>query len=89
MTQGTNYQQLRALLAFLGLSEEQAGTELGISRTLVRSLVLGHVVPDDDLKQRIRAMSKRWPNAEILPDDWPAPGVDRRGAPLARVAGVK
>lgn len=89
MTHGTNYQQLRALLAFLGLSEAQAAVELGISRTLVRSLLLGHVVPDSDLKQRIQAMSKRWPNGSIDPDDWPAPGVDRRGAPLARVAGSK
>lgn len=72
-------QQLRALIGYLGLGERAAGTELGVSRTLLRAICNGISLPDGDCRQRIKAMSIRWPHGIIDVHDWPSPPpVDRR-----------
>jgi hypothetical protein len=72
-------QQLRALVGYLGLGERAAAIELGISRTLLRAIFQGVSLPDGDCRQRIKAMSQRWPHGVIGLHDWPRPApVDRR-----------
>lgn len=72
-------QQLRALVAYLGISEQAAANELGISRTLFKAICLGNSLPDGDCRQRVMAMSMRWPHGTIHIQDWPKPApADRR-----------
>lgn len=78
----TNYQRLRALVAWLNLPELAAGIELGVSRDLLRSILNGTSLPDLDCQQRIFVMSRRWPYGAINIEEWPRPApVERRGRP--------
>jgi hypothetical protein len=74
----TNAQRLRMLIGWLGISERAAAVELGVSRTLLRSVLQGISLPDFDCKQRIEVMARRWPHGPIMSKDWPAPAEDRR-----------
>jgi hypothetical protein len=75
----TNYQRLRALLAWLNYPEQASAVELGVSKTLLRSILNGTSLPDPDCQDRIMVMSRRWPHGLINQKDWPAPPpADRR-----------
>lgn len=77
--QETNFQRLRALLAWLNYPEQASAVELGVSKTLLRSILNGTSLPDLDCKQRIFVMSRRWPYGLINIEEWPAPPpADRR-----------
>lgn len=74
----SNAQRLRMLIAWLGVSERAAAVELGVSRTLLRAILTGVTLPDSNAKQRIEVMSRRWPHGGIMITGWPAPAEDRR-----------
>ncbi len=75
----TNFQRLRALLAWLNYPEQASAVELGVSKTLLRSILNGTSLPDKDCQERIYIMSRRWPHGLINVSDWPAPPpTDRR-----------
>jgi len=77
----TNYQRLRALLAWLNYPEAASAVELGVSVTLLRNILNGTALPDLDTQQRIYVMSRRWPHGLINIEEWPKPAPDRRGNP--------
>jgi hypothetical protein len=76
----TNYQRLRALVAWLNYPEAAASVELGVSVSLLRSVLNGTALPDLDCQTRIYVMSRRWPHGLINIDEWPKPiPAERRG----------
>jgi hypothetical protein len=70
---GTNFQLFRAVLGWLGLSEEGAALELSMSRDDLRRLKSGRGTPNPETRLKILNLSRRWPFGEILPDKWPEP----------------
>lgn len=77
---GTNAQNLRACLAWLGASHREIATELGCSSTYLRDVLAGAKIPDSDMQSRIVKLSTRWPHGIIYVEDWPQPcPVERRG----------
>jgi hypothetical protein len=77
----TNYQRLRALLAWLNYPELASAVELGVSRDLLRTILNGTSLPDLDFQQRVYVMSRRWPHGLINIADWPAPAPVRKRGP--------
>lgn len=76
----TNFQRLRALLAWLHMPESASAVELGCSVFMLRSVLNGTTLPDLDFQQRAYVMSRRWPHGLINIDDWPRPiSAERRG----------
>jgi hypothetical protein len=75
----TNYQRLRALVAWLNYPEAATSVELGVSVTLLRGIMNGTTLPDQDCQTRILVMSRRWPHGLINIEEWPKPPKDRRG----------
>lgn len=77
----TNFQRLRALLAWLNYPELASAVELGVSTTLLRGIVNGTALPDLDCMSRIYVMSRRWPHGLIEIADWPRPIPERKRGP--------
>lgn len=76
----TNYQRLRALVAWLNYPEAATSVELGVSVTLLRGILNGTALPDLDCQTRILVMSRRWPYGLIMIEEWPKPiPAERRG----------
>lgn len=76
----TNFQRFRALLAWLNYPAEASAIELGISRTLLKTILEGTSLPDLDCMTRIYVMSRRWPHGLIEISEWPKPiPAERRG----------
>lgn len=81
----TNFQRLRALLAWLNYPEQASSVELGVSRELLRGIVNGTSLPDLDCMSRIYVMSRRWPHGLIEIADWPKPMPERKRGPKSEV----
>jgi hypothetical protein len=77
----TNFQRLRALIAWLNMPEAATCVELGISNTTLRGVLNGTTLPDLDTQHRVYVMSRRWPHGLINQSAWPLPAPPRKRGP--------
>jgi hypothetical protein len=68
----SNYQQFRALVAWLNISELEAANELRISQSRLRKLLRGQRCPTSAEAKRITELSQRWPHGLIMIENWPS-----------------
>ncbi len=76
---GSPAQELRALIAWLGLSERVAATELEVSQTCLRAILKGQIPPPYHCQERIEVMSRRGNRGLISRDMWPKDPPKLRG----------